>query len=86
MGVGHHRVCGDDDTALPGELNTFKLGNSEMSVKVGITETHLLLLICCEDSDLSVCDVRPLYKLLSPLHHRHAKMETESVVIISAVN
>ena len=66
-GVRHHRVRRDDDAALSGELSSGSRGRLSLNRR----KANLFLLIGREDRNLLVRDIRPLNKLLTPLHDGH---------------
>ena len=68
--VCHHRVRRDDNTTLPRKLRDNQCKSYTM---VSIQRACLLFLIGRENSNLLLGDVRPLHKLLFPLHDGHAK-------------
>ena len=67
VSICHHRICRDNYAALARKL-FIPVG----IVQVIIEQTDLFFLISGEDGDLPVGHIRPLHKLLLPLHNRHA--------------
>lgn len=74
-GVRHHRVRRDDDAALSGELSSGSRGRLSLNRR----RANLFLLIGREDRNLLVRDIRPLNKLLTPLHDGHPEKHKVSL-------
>ncbi len=72
MGVGNHRVCGDNNTTISGELEK-ETEYDEWADTMPWPWTNLLLLVSGKYGDLAVCDVGPLNELLFPLHNRNPR-------------
>lgn len=67
VSICHHRICRNNYAALAREL--FAL----LRIVQGIIEQiDLFFLVSGENGDLPIGHVRPLHKLLLPLHNRHA--------------